>query len=602
MRSTPALMRMASTHHGMRRILKRPIPTDQFIRQAIQTGVYLGEDEDRSRLKMRNRRQQYPVEYQIITLNPPIPDPPRIPKKYLRQEQAAMKKTQADRLVQSYLNKKDVFNEMDRTADDYYRKLLGISAPAPTTMMGQKSALLNKAYAVAIKQEQVMRSGVSEEASLAIVEELLREEAQQERVHSRKVQTKVQDWKHKKKAVAIADDDFPAFVEEDAPTQEEDTQSVPSVLHSKPRTIQGMSIWSKKLQAIPYQEWTIGACVALDHFVAVAILDVSEDTWDALLEGSDHSLKSIGRDIVMTRRAIFPETALEEMEDDDEQQLDDDDDEDSKESSIDDLLASLSGFDNDEVEKFTWKNNESDPDTKIDALVNELQDWRTKQMETDFKMWSDQDKKEFTVWLKTYVETLQGDDSMESIDWTATREALLSVPPTTREESNQFWDSIRDEGQAEIFLQDLEEQKEGESLAPFWNLTHAEQVERLAAIGTMRPLLDEYANKQQRLKFLDRHADKLLEGLELEHIVMDPKGPITSADLQNMSTMRGMEGDRFSIQKLPYGSNEKGRLLFAEWNRHKAGRARYEEHMFKEGKLGLRYSDEIKKDEEDDIM
>jgi hypothetical protein len=50
------------------------------------------------------------------------------------------------------------------------------------------------------------------------------------------------------------------------------------------------------------------------------------------------------------------------------------------------------------------------------------------------------------------------------------------------------------------------------------------------------------------------------------------------------------ETDRFSIQKSPYGSDEKGRYLLAEWNLYKANRARYEEQLFKKGRLGLRYS------------
>jgi hypothetical protein len=45
MKATPYLLRLASTHHGMRRILKRPIPTEDYIRKAVKAGVYLDPDE-----------------------------------------------------------------------------------------------------------------------------------------------------------------------------------------------------------------------------------------------------------------------------------------------------------------------------------------------------------------------------------------------------------------------------------------------------------------------------------------------------------------------------------------------------------------------------
>jgi hypothetical protein len=200
--------------------------------------------------------------------------------------------------------------------------------------------------------------------------------------------------------------------------------------------------------------------------------------------------------------------------------------------------------------------------------------------------------------LKNYVTSLQ-DESLDQIDWDATRVALLSVPPMTRNESNVFWESIRDQTQAEIFLENLSQ--EGEStLAPFWQLPPEERVRRLTALGGLRPLLDEYSDDARRLAFLERHTDKLLEGLELEHIVMDPKGPITGEELLKLTSLREIdENARYSVQALPYGSNEWGRVLFSEYNRHKVGRARYEERLFKEGKLGLSYKQGIKGDVEE---
>ena len=615
MKATPSLLRLASTHHGMRRILKRPIPTEDYIRKAVKAGVYLDPDappqvrtsiDDDGNivyLKMKNsetKNRKYPIEYEILTLNPPIPPLPKVTKKYLAQQaQAAKKRNVTDRLVQSYLAKKDVFsfdtsttgNDHDRNVDDYYRKLLGIPAPSPTTVMGQKGALLNKAYAVAMKQQEIMRTNsLSEEESLEIVEKLLQDQTTNERHHSRTVLTKVKDWKQGNGANTGVEKprQFQQFNDEQNERRPEDATSVPSILHSKPRTIQGISIWSKKLQAIPYQEWTIGASVALDHFIAISVLEISEQTWEALLEGSDPSLRSIGRDIVLTRRMLFPETDTAQGDTEISGSASQDDQE--LESSIDELLAGLGDFDEDKPQDFKWFPNS---DLNLDKMIDELQEWRTKQMATDFNAWSTQDKDKFSLWLKNYVTSLK-DESLDQIDWDATRVALLSVPPMTRDASDEFWESIRDQTQAEIFLENLSHKGES-NLSLFWELPQEERVRRLTALGGLRPLLDEYADNSKRLAFLERHADKLLEGLELEHIVEDSKGPITGAELLKLTSLRDLdENARYSVKTLPYGSNERGRLLFSEYNRHKVGRARYEERLFKEGKLGLRYSEGVK--------
>jgi hypothetical protein len=652
MRATPALFRLASTKNGMRRMLKRPIPTVEFIRQAIQTGVYLGPDEDRANIQRRNRMQQYPIEYQILALNPPVPLPPRIPKKLLRQMALQeKKKTKTDRLVQSYLNKQSAEQKQEshdatdeKTVDDYYRHLLGIAAPAPTSVMGQKSSLLNKAYVVALKQQELMRtsSDMTQDESLALVEELLAEQSKEERHTSRNVQTKVKDWKEwktktnqikkdKKTRTAAASASASTLDEDsgvDSPSidNEDDASetmasSTPSVLHSKPRAIRGISLWSKRLQAVPYREWTIGASVALDHFVARSILEVTEDTWEALLEGSSPSLKSIGQDIVLTRRSLFPETAMAELEieaegADMEGELDEDDEEDEKASSdksIDELLAKLGGFDDedDDVDDFIWKNEpgENDMDSKVARLSDELQEWRQKQhSEANFAEWSFEDKAKFDEWLKDYVNTLQPDSTLESIDLVETRDALLAAPPMTREESSNFWNSIRDETEAELFLQSLQQDDTATTGAsPFWTLDYRTQVERLAAIGgSLRPLLDENVDTATRMAFMERHSDKLLEGLELEHLVKDDvNGVVTGADLRKFSSNPELSAgvadtDRFSIQTLPYGTNERALALFQEWNHHKVGRARYEENLFSSGKLGLRYTDEIKEENDDE--
>ena len=116
--------------------------------------------------------------------------------------------------------------------------------------------------------------------------------------------------------------------------------------------------WSRMLQesGIPYNEWTVGASTALDHWIARNILQLSEATWQSLLEGNDPSCLSRGQDIVAVRETLFPETKLElsenEMLQAQEQQAQlEAEEQASKElssdepASVDELLKTLRGFD-----------------------------------------------------------------------------------------------------------------------------------------------------------------------------------------------------------------------------------------------------------------
>ena len=84
----------------------------------------------------------------------------------------------------------------------------------------------------------------------------------------------------------------------------------------------------------------------------------------------------------------------------------------------------------------------------------------------------------------------------------------------------------------------------------------------------------------------------------LDHLVSDPEGPISGADLGDRLVKHYKIGkeERFRLGKMPYGSDEFGtdtnkraRDLYRAWNKFKAGRAHYEEKRFKAGLLGLRY-------------
>jgi hypothetical protein len=142
----------------------------------------------------------------------------------------------------------------------------------------------------------------------------------------------------------------------------------------------------------------------------------------------------------------------------------------------------------------------------------------------------------------------------------------------------------------------------------FWDLPYEQQLEKLVNLGTLRPVLDEYTTEAERNHFLELHSDKLLEGVVMEHLVEDKDGPISSDDLgQWIKQEFGItKNQRFSIQRLPYGQDEFGttqaqraRELYKAWNTHKAGRARYEEELFKQGELGLRYEKNSDKNRDD---
>jgi hypothetical protein len=669
---------MATTHHGMRVALKKRPSGEEYILKAVKAGIYRLKDESLSQHRARSKSNTIvlPEEYYQLKLNALEHPPPKMPLKYLRRI-AREEQSKVTKLAKSYL-RKTMHGEMtsttttmtsqkendERTIQDYYRKILGVPAPPLTSAMGKQSSILNKAYAVAIKQEELMRSNkdMTEKESLRIVEDLLQEDQKKERHRSRILHNKISEWNkvsqaQKKSSSNDSPKANPSNIfnlslisdsqDSKTNTEEDFTTSVPSVLHSKPRTIRGISIWSKKLQAVPYKEWTVGASVALDHFVAVSVLGISNHTWNTLLEGTsqDPSLRSLGRDIVLTRRILFPETGDEEakvdMTKESSTQVEQDEETLKMKNSIEELLASLNELnsndddDSDDDDKFDWKDDNDEPDESLDDLLSDLQTWRAKQMDLPYDQWTEAEKESFDSWLVTYVNILEGSDDNNNnnknkqIDWDATREAVLSLPPLTRDESTNFWESIRDETQVELFLENLDEefqrrklQHEQEQnqepsnqgplslispaiyswLEPFWELPHAERVRRLSAMGVLRPLLDEYADPKDRLAFLEQHRDTLLEGLELEHIVKDPNGDILGSDLkEQLSKSTSMmtylneddidENDRYSIQIIPYAGNQVGRALLMEWNRYKAGRAMYEEYLFKSGKLGLRYSD-----------
>jgi hypothetical protein len=714
---------MASTRGGMRRILKQPMPTVEYIRKAVETGVYRSREElqkvrkerryssDDLKTIMKRFRQDvvrgsnihdYPVEYRILKQHPPLPDPPRIPTRIAKKMKE--RDNPAEKLVHKILerqqqqqgsgfaskkNKKASGSKRGggakggerpgagasgaaappppQTTDEYYRRLFGASARAPSrgTAMGQKPAYVQKAYAAAIKCFELQRTtpgGLSEDEALARVDELLAEQEQHERTKSSErakwaqeyaKQQQQQQQKQSKhtagevkkvsptRAAAASDGttaDGGAAAAEDPAGSSSDETTLRSIFADNPRGIEGMMKWGERLSAVPYRHWTVGASTALDHWIARQVLRLSEETWQALLEGStDPALLSRGRDIIKVRQSLFPETLLgfvdaEPIQSSEEDHREADAEEtplssssaskDSTEKTIDELLASLGGLsmpagtssksvggDNESHQRSpSWLDLDDDEDAtdldrKVTKLVNELQDWRRRNVEQPYAAWPKSEKEEFDAWMRRYVSAVSSDAARSTVDYDSTREALLAQPPVAEDDAADFWDNLQDEGRAVALLETMRQSgpPPGASILhlAFWDLPYHTQLERLLNLGALRPLLDEYAKESDRVRFLQRYGDTLLAGVELEHLVPDPNGPVRAGDLGPAAAgLNVASDDRFRLALLPYrgspdlSADERSRALFAAWNEHKAGRARYEEKLFRTGRLGLRYDDE----------
>ncbi|KAL3916433.1 MAG: hypothetical protein SGILL_005180 [Bacillariaceae sp.] len=592
-----------STNHGQIKILKHSTPDlVTYIQKAVQTGVYRSSEEieemnkslkenptELRRIRWNVRRgswiKDYPKEYQILSLNPPPPFKPRMPVKDQKKmyNKYIQKKRPMDRLVTGYLNKqqKEVKSSdgNELSAEDYYRRLLGSQkAPGMDTAMGSKSATLAKAYAVAVKQYHVMRTeNLSEQDALDKVEELLAQEEFHEKTSSRNTAEtmKTADITEVETPIQRAEKAFPGtkpkthvlnYLNNNTDKNTDDEKL--SILYSgNQRSFEGMITWTKRLQAVPYRQWTVGASTALDHWIAKRVLGLSEETWLALLEGDSPELMGRGRDIVMARHALFPETILdsiemsvgEDVEEMDAATAEGDDD-------IDALLATLSGWspDDDKSGRESRKSSFSFESSSYgDALTDELQSWRKQNMETPYDKWTEEKKQEFN----------------------------------TRESANEFWHNLRDETSAEVFLQQMLAQK-GDSSHSFFELDYATQLERLVNLGSVGDIANEYASEADRSKFLSRYGDYLLEGVKFDHLVLDPAGSIQASDLGQQLTEKYKinRTDRFSLHKIRYGADEFGteaseraRDLYKAWNKLKAGRANYEEKLFQKGRLGLKY-------------
>jgi hypothetical protein len=733
---------MASTRGGMRRILKRRLPVHEYIQRAVETGVYRSNDEleavrrerrdgaDDLRTIMRRFRQDvvrgsnvhdYPVEHRILKQHPPIPDPPRVPKRIARR--MVEPDNPAGRLAKKFLDRRERADNRknDRQGsfgggggaagrssssspgaesndDERYRRLFGLSSSSPSslidpgTAMGQKPAELQRAYAAAVRCLQLQRTegGLTEDEAVRRVDEMLAEQDKRERERSarqrdlaveiseersRRQRQQEQNEQQKDKRSADAAASPPKPDGGAAPSSASSSSSPPAssssaIFAGNPRAAEGMMVWGERLQRVPYPQWTVGASTALDHWIARQVLGLSEESWQLLLEGGgaggDPSLLSVGRDVVRVREALFPETmppsssplrsassALEEEEEEGPEAAGGGGGDlpgggdasasssspaggEEEEESIEELLASLGGLrlppipaglegsqqrprEGSSRGRRSEEEDALDLDRRVDGLVDELQEWRRKNEERPYRDWPRQDRDAFDSWMRGYVRAVSPSSSSMpegAVDYESTRDALLSRPPLPdRGESDAFWSRLGDDRDAVGLLDAMRRDGPPPGAthlhASFWDLPYEAQLDRLLNLGAVRPLADEYARESDRDRFLRRHGDTLLEGVELEHLVPDPAGPIRAADLgpivASASGGGGGEGggwrvrsdERFRIEMIPYRSSpsdlparERTRALFALWNQHKAGRARYEEKLFRTGRLGLRYGDD----------
>lgn len=523
--------------------------------------------------------------------------------------------------------------------------------------------LVENAYAFALKQQQVMMEGgdvkegenisssvMTENESVEKVEQLLREESRADRHKGSKTAGDIDEWRTGQDA-------------SDGEKKKDDTTTLPSILHDRPRAIRALNIWSTRLQSIPYSRWTIGASTALDHWIAREVLRMEEMAWQQVLEGggtdayvidgdmlqggeSKRGLMDRMRDIVLVRGALFPETQLEggglggggdELVGDLEPDLLEGDSN-ATEKSIDELLASLGELDDDD-DGSSWKFDDEDDkkedvqddgvaDEKMAAIMDELQVWRRRNESSPYDAWDGDRKSEFDQWIEKYVSILYPEADAGSVDKEATRNSLLSERPTDSSKTKEFWNNVRTQSEAELFLQDYraaaqdrlnsmdeahlltdEGAKMQTELEMILSVSFDVQLEKIVNMGTLRPILDDYAPGKERTTFLEKYAPIFLEGLEMEHLVPDPDGPIgvddlssdmrdeLSAEWTTSSGLAAADGSepRFAIQMVAHGTDEFGtaraeraRALYQLWNEHKANRARFEESLFKKGYLPLR--------------
>lgn len=143
------------------------------------------------------------------------------------------------------------------------------------------------------------------------VEELLSKEDFEEKHHSRTTLERLQEANVVDESTpqARAQKAFPGTIPESQIRQDindskknsrkdarTDDENLAILYSNNQRSFEGMITWTKRLQAVPFRQWTVGASTALDHWIAKRVLGLSEETWLALLEGDSPELMGRGRE------------------------------------------------------------------------------------------------------------------------------------------------------------------------------------------------------------------------------------------------------------------------------------------------------------------
>ena len=377
-----------SSGRGMRKMLKNyKLPIQKYMQLAKQSGVY------------PNRFDQ--ELYNIIMQNPPMPTPPMPSYDSMKDFEIRLP---TDKYVHAYMrrhnlhaDRKHDYEMADLLSDFILKNQANTSASRSKKIYDARyKKLLGPAYDFAVRQHEMLKEnpGMTEEESVDLVEKLLEEEDRKERFHGKEKRDQIL-----KRASEIQ-------------TNEDASESTPSLLFGNAKAAETMAQFGDYLKNVPYHRWTVGAATALDHWIAIEILDFSEKTWQEILQGEAFSQAS---DVIAVRSALFPET-LDEPEDVDANMFDEDlvegeekeiSADEERDAAIDELLASLGGNGDD-----MWKDDFDDKSSKDDAydfdenkvneaklkvMIKEIEIWQKKNMQSPYQQWNDADKEEFEV-------------------------------------------------------------------------------------------------------------------------------------------------------------------------------------------------------------
>jgi len=382
------------------------------------------------------------VSYEILSLNPPVVEPPGAVSdlKYSANKGNIVLPT--DPLVKAYLQRRG-----KNASKEYYTRpeqRLGVGDVDPhlssSSSSGYKGSMAD-AYHFAQRQYEFMQQhwkeidegALTEEECVKAVNDILQKEEQNERFHSRKVSTSLNENMKEMKSEGSKgrehESELPRDQTNDKEIAAKTTESskankmegIPSILHGNTNAVLQMTQWGDRLSRVPYNRWTVGAATALDHWIATTILGLSEHAWQDALQKKEHSRSRV-QDIITVRHALFPETMdgyasrkaglngekenVEEVDLELQAQKE-------TEKSIDELLASL-GVD-DENDDF-WKKTDESADENVDEddfefgskwdetedqklmrLKTELKNWQERNEEVPYGEWSEKEKKTFNV-------------------------------------------------------------------------------------------------------------------------------------------------------------------------------------------------------------